>query len=97
MPQRRPVTTEISDRIAENIRTCRLRRGWSRAVLSTRLHDHRCAIHPEGYTMSAAVIMAIEDGVAPQHGYPARTRPVSSDDLWVFAEIFSTTIEELMQ
>lgn len=91
------VNTAISERVADNIREIRLARKWSMAVLSMQLHDHRCALHANGYDMSPAIINSIENGVSAQHGYPARTRPVTVDELFVFAEVLGVKPADLLR
>lgn len=89
-------TTVISKKISTNVRRTRWDRGWSMQDLSLKLHDHRCDVHPSGFEMSVQVINAIENGVAPQHGYTRRVRPVTADELHVFSEVFGLDAAEMM-
>jgi transcriptional regulator with XRE-family HTH domain len=91
------MTTEISERAAFSIRTERQARGWSMTRLSRELAAHRCAIHPEGFRMSAAVINHIENGVSAQGGYPAHRRSVTVDELFAFSEVFGVPVENLVE
>lgn len=89
MPSRtRAIGPEISELVADNIRTIRETLGWSRPEMSRRL-----AVL--GYSMSPKVLENLELGIA-DHG-ETRTRLVSADEAWAISQVLEVPVQDLFK
>jgi transcriptional regulator with XRE-family HTH domain len=82
VPRQTPRLPGAEDMVARHIAYLRKKKGWSNAELAKRMTDAGCPINQ-------SAIQKIE------HGDPRRT--ISLDEALALADVFGTTVEELMR